>query len=140
MLPSCTASQLRSLAHVDTNHILKHHQPLTRLDGEVVSVFAYGLCTDETVLKLASLTSTQGEKLSHKPIANDKCEFEYIYSIDLPIGWGLDGSISEYVYSQVQMAGPGVSPLSSNVAPEVNLVVYCQVQSPFHSIICSVSL
>ena len=81
------------MAHVDTNHILKHDQPLTRLDGEVVSVFAYGLCTDETVHKLASLTFTRGEKLSHKPIANNEYEYEYIYSIDLPIGWGLDGSV-----------------------------------------------
>ena len=46
MLPSCTASQLRSLAYVDTNHILMHHHPETRLDGEVVSIFAYGLCTE----------------------------------------------------------------------------------------------
>ena len=44
--------------------------------------------------------------LSCKPKANDEYEFEYIYAIDLPIGWGLDGTISEYVYSQVQMAGP----------------------------------
>ena len=104
MLPSCTASQLRSLAYVDTNYILKCHNPETRLDAEVVSVFAYGLCTDETVHKLASLTFTRGEKLSHKPIANDEYEFEYIYSIDLPIGWGLNGTVSEYVYSQAQTA------------------------------------
>ena len=44
--------------------------------------------------------------LSHKPIANDEYEFEYIYAIDLLMGWGLDGTISEYVYSWVQMAGP----------------------------------
>ena len=94
MLPSCTASQLRSLAYADTNHILNHHQPLTRLDGEVVSIFAYGLCTDETVHKLASLTFTCSEKLSHKPIAKDESEFEYIFSINLPIGWGFDGSFT----------------------------------------------
>ena len=35
--------------------------------------------------------------LSHKPIANEKYEFEYIFAIDLPIGWGLDGTILEYV-------------------------------------------
>ena len=56
--------------------------------------------------KLASLTFTRGEKLSHKPIANEEYDFEYIYSTDLPIGWGLDGSVSEYVYSRAQMAGP----------------------------------
>ena len=49
--------------------------------------------------KLASLTFTQGEKLSHKPIANEEYEFEHIYSIDLPIGWGLDGSVSECLLS-----------------------------------------
>ena len=103
MLSSCTASQLRSLANVDTNHILMCHHTETRLDGEVVSIFAYGLCTDETVHKPAFLTFTWGEKLSHKPIANDK--YEYMYPIDLPIGWGLDGSILEYVLSWVQMAG-----------------------------------
>ena len=58
MLPSCTAIQLRSLAYVDTNNILKGHHPETRLDVEVISIFAYGLCTDETVQKLASLTFT----------------------------------------------------------------------------------
>ena len=44
--------------------------------------------------------------LSHKPIANDKYEFEYIYAIDLPIDCGLNGTALEYVYSRVQTAGP----------------------------------
>ena len=87
MLPSCAASQSGSLAYVDTNHILKrHHSEKVLFDGEVVSIFAYSLCTDETVHKLASLTFTRGEMLSHKPIANDEYEFEYIYATDLPIG------------------------------------------------------
>ena len=107
---------------MDTNHILMCHHPETRLDGEVVSVFAFGLCTDETVHKLTSLTFTQGEKLSHKPIANDEYEFEYIYSIDLPIGWGLDGSVSEYVYSRVQMAGHEGRELKAGSIP---IVIKC---------------
>ena len=90
---------------MNSNHILKHHHPEKVLfDGEVVSVFACGLCTHETVHKLVSLTSTRGEMLSHKP--NGKYEFEYIYAIDLPIGWGLDGTVAEYVFSWVQTEGP----------------------------------
>ena len=56
--------------------------------------------------------------------ATTQCQLQpsHIYSIDLPIGWGLDGSILEYVHSWVQTTGPQGEGIEGQECPHCHQV------------------